>query len=358
MALPKTFEEVTQADLEVVLGGIEEPTFSYTNFFPSSFTSNLTWEVLEGNGQMTVAADVVSHDASVELKGRPDTALTTGEIPKVGLLNTVGEKQLHNLYALQNAPRGIEAQIYNIIFGDIARVYRGVHARMEMMAMEALSTGVITTASNNNGIDLTATFNIPATNKTGANVVWSNASTATPIADLKERVKYARSQGYRISTIVMHADTLDQMIATDEVKAMYSARIGLSNSLINPTQDQINTLLVAESLPPIQVVDPAVPVEAADGTVSIVDPWSAGKVAFLSSSTAGETQWTFTAEEKSAGFRDPASLAANRDIVRVTRYAKVNPYRVFTKGETVAFPVLANPKSIFMLNALNAGTWS
>lgn len=358
MALPKTFEEVTQADLETILGGLTEPSFSYTGLFPAEFTSNLSWEVLEGSGNMTVAADVVAHDSSVGLKGRPDAAIMTGEIQKVGLLAKVGEKQLHNLYALQNGPRGIADQIYSIIFGDIARVYRGVHARMEMMAMEALSSGVITTASNNTGIDITATFNIPADNKTGATAVWTDVANATPIADLKERVRYARAQGYRIQQIVMDQATVDNLIATNEVKAMFSARIGLSNSLINPTVEEVNTLMSAESLPNILVVDPAVPVEAENGTTSIVDPWSAGKVAFLSSATAGTTQWTFTAEEKSAGFSDPASLSANRDIVRVTRFGKVNPYRVFTKGEAVAIPVLANPKSIFLLNSLNASTWS
>jgi len=356
----KRFEDVTQKALEVFLGGLEEPTMGYRALFPEEFTSNLSWESLEASGNMTVAADVVAHNASVKLKARPDAALATGRIPKIGLLNTVGEKELHDLYALTMSPRNLEDQIFNIIFGDVARAYYGVHARLEMLAMQALSTGVCeTTDSDNIGITFKTTFNVPAGNKKGTTGgVWSNASTSTPIKDLKFMVKTARDAGFRIDRIVMAQGTVDNMIASDEVKGMYSGIIGLSNALLNPTVDQLNVVLGNQGLPAITVVDPSVAIEAADGTQSIVSPWSTGKVALLSSQLAGKTQFTLTAEEKAAGFTDPAALAANRDIVRITRYAKQNPYSVFTKGETVAFPVLNNPKGLFLLNTENATTWA
>jgi hypothetical protein len=65
-----------------------------------------------------------------------------------------------------------------------------------------------------------------------------------------------------------------------------------------------------------------------------------------------------TAEEKVEGYADPAAMAANRDIVRITRWNDRNPFRVYTKGESVAFPTLNNVKGIFLLNTLNATTWS
>ena len=354
------FQDVTQAALDVVLGGLEEPTNGYRSFFPERFTTNLTWESLSADGNMAVAADVVSHDASVKLKARPDTALVTGEIPKIGLLNKVTEKQLHNLYALQNNPRGREQEIFNIIFGDVARVYRGVHARMEMLAMQALSTGVAaTTASDNIGITFQATYGIPAGNKTGTQgAIWTTAATATPIADLKHVVRMARDAGYIIQRIVMDQASLDNMLATDEVKSMYSGVMGLSAALLVPTEAQINTLLTNQGLPQMVVVDPSVAREAADGTITVSNPWSSGKIAFLTNPTPGSTQYTLTAEEKMSGYSSPTALASNRDIVRVSRYDEKNPFRVFTKGEAVAFPVLDNPKGIFLLNTLNATTWA
>lgn len=356
----KRFEDVTQKALEVFLGGLEEPTAGYRSMFPAQFTSNLSWESLEADGNMTVAADVISHDASAKLKARPDAAMAQGKIPKIGILQSVGEKQLHDLYALRMSPRNLEDQIYSIIFGDVARSYYGVHARLEMLGMQALSTGMCeTTDSDNIGITFKTTFNVPVGNKTGTSgAIWTSAATATPIADLKKVVRTARDAGYRIQRIVMHQDTLDNLLASDEVKAMYSGIIGLSNALLNPTVDQVNVVLGNQGLPAITVVDPSVAIENADGTNTIVNPWSSGKVAFLSNPTPGYTAFTLTAEEKAAGFSDPASLATNRDIVRVTRWADTNPYRVFTKGETVAFPVINNPKGLFLLNTLNATTWS
>ena len=217
------FQDVTQAALETILGGLVEPTVGYRSLFPDRFTSNLTWESLSSDGNMTVAADVVSHDASVKLKSRPDAAIMTGEIPKIGILQRVTEKQLHNLYALQANPRGQESQIYDIIFGDVARAYRGVHGRLEILGMKALSTGVadVTDGTDNIGINFTATFGVPAGNKTGTSgAIWATAATATPIADIRERVNYARAQGFRIVKIVMDETTVQNMIASDEVKGM------------------------------------------------------------------------------------------------------------------------------------------
>ena len=142
---------------------------------------------------------------------------------------------------------------------------------------------------------------------------------------------------------------MSNMLASDEVKSMYSGVIGLSAALINPTIDQVNTVLLSQGLPPVTVVDPSVAIENADGTNTIINPWSTGKVAFLSSQTAGNTQFTLTAEEKMAGYQDPSSISTNRDIVRITRYSKTNPFAVF--------PVLGNPKGVFLLNTANAGTW-
>lgn len=355
----KRFQDVTQKKLEVVLAGLEEPNFGYRSLFPTQFTSNLSWESLEADGNLTISADVIAHDASAKLKTRPDATIQTGSIEKISILNRVSEKQLHDLYALQNSPRGLEGQIYRIIFGDVARSYRGVHMRLEHMAMQALSTGVIDiTSSNNIGIATKATYNIPNANKTGASVVWSSATTAKPIDDLKERVRYAKTKGYKILSIYMNETTFDQMVATTQVKEMYSGLLGLSVGYLAPTLEQVNVVLRANSLPPIVIVDSSVTIETKTGTYSTFDPWSAGKVAFLSSANAGVTQFTLTAEEKVAGYQDPSAIAANRDIVRITRWNEKNPFRVFTKGESVAFPVLNNVKGIFLLNTLNATTWA
>jgi hypothetical protein len=355
----KRFQDVTQKALEVVLAGLQEPSFAYRSLFPAQFTSNLSWESLEADGDLTISADVIAHDSSARLKKRPDAAMQTGAIEKISLLNQVSEKQLHNLYALQNSPRGLEAQIYKIIFGDVGRSYRGVHMRLEEMAMQALSTGIVDiTSSNNIGVLTKATFGIPSGNKKGAAVIWSTAATAKPIADLKERVRYAKGKGYKVQAIYMEETTFDLMRATTEVKEQYSGLLGLSVGYLSPTLEQINVILNSNGLPPIVIIDSTVTIEGKDGSLTTYSPWSTGKVAFLSSPTAGSTQFTLTAEEKVEGYADPAAMAANRDIVRITRWNDRNPFRVYTKGESVAFPTLNNVKGIFLLNTLNATTWS
>jgi len=354
----KRFQDVTQKAFDVVLAGLEEPSFGYRSLFPQEFTADLTWQSLQADGNLTVAADVIAHDSSAKLKGRPDAATQTGQIEKIALLNRVTEKQLHNLDALQRAP-GQEEQIYRIIFGDIGRSYRGVHMRLEQMAMQGLSTGVVDiTTANNIGITTKATFKIPSGNKTGVPVVWGTAATATPITDLKERIAYAKGKGYRINRIFMDDASFERLRATTQIKEQYSGLLGLNTGILSPNLEQINVVLGANGIPPITIVDSSYTRENKDGSLTTESPWDTNKVALLSSNTAGVTMWTLTAEQKMAGYTDPGAIASNRDIVRVTRWNERNPFRVFTKGEAVAFPVLNNVNGIFLLNTDNVTTWS
>ena len=352
------FQDVTQAALQVVLESLEIEESVYQTFFPQSFTANLTWESLSADGNFTVAADVIAHNASAKLKTRPDTILQTGRMPKIALLNEVDEDALHKLYALRNAPRGLEDQIFQIIFGDVGRAYRGVHMRLEQLAMTGLSTGVATVgAATNLGTPVTGTFNIPSANQTGATVAWSTPATAKPIDDLKAMQKQARDAGYVLQTILMDEYSFDLMRATQQVIDTYSGFMGLSAGLLAPTLDNINIVLSGVGLPSIQIIDSRIIHEDKNGALQTVNPWSQGKVVGLTASTAGRTNFTLTAEEKSYEETASATLAANRDIVRITRWSDVNPFKVYTKGECVAFPVLNNVGGIFQKNVL-ATSWS
>ena len=356
----KKFTEVTAAVLEAVLEGLEAPSFGFQTYFPLKYTSSLNWESLQVDGELSVSADVIAHDSSSNLKSRPDSVMQMGEIPKISILNRVSEKTLHDYYALQNSPAGLEQEIYRIIFGDVKRSYEGVHMRMEQLAMQALSSGVAETSSTNNeGVPFKATYNIPAANKSGAKVVWSDSATATPIQDLSDMVEKARVNGHVISKILMDRTTFNYLRNADATKAIYSGRLGLNAGILTPTLDNINIVLNAEGLPNITIMDSTVNLESASGVITTVPTWESGKVTFLTSASIGKTSWTQTAEEKGGvELANKNSISSNRDIVRITRWNTYDPYRIMTKGESVAFPVLSSTSSIYLLNALNETTWS
>lgn len=357
----KKFTEVTQEAIKAVLDGLEEPSFAFQRFFPLRYTSSLTWESLMLDGDLSVSADVVAHDASATLKSRPDVKLEMGEIPKVSILNRVAERQMHDYFTLLNSNSdAAQKEIYRIIFGDVRRGYEGVHMRMEHLGMQALSTGVAeTTSSNNMGIPFKATYGIPAANKSGVPVIWSTAASANPIKDLSDVVESARQAGVVIVKILMRRDTFNLLRNADSTKALYSGRLGLNAGTLTPTLDTINIVLEGEGLPPIELIETSVNLEAANGTITTVNPWSADKVCFLGREAIGMTQWTNTAEEKGGSeLMAKNSIAVNRDIVRITRWNEFNPTRIFTKGEAVAFPVINGVKNMYLLNTNNVTTWS
>lgn len=354
------FEDITPAVMREVLNSLETPVNQYQAFFPAEYSSSLTWQSLKTDGNITVSADVIAHDASAHLKERPELVKQMGDINKISILNRVEEKRLHDYFALVNSKSisGAEQQIFNIIFGDIKKSYDGVHMRLENLGMQALSTGVAkTTSSDNLGITVTATYGIPAGNKTGTSgAIWATAATATPITDLRKMKVAAQNKGLAIVKFLMRRSTFDKLRLATETKNLYSGYLGLNAGTLAPTIDNVNIVLSGEGLPPIQLVDSTVNIEDKAGNITSLNPFSEYNVVGMTSATAGVTSWTQTAEEK--GGIQNSGIAVNRDIVRVTRWNEFNPYRVLTKGESVAFPVLNNVDGIFLLNTNKTGTYS
>lgn len=358
-------KELTKPNVEAYINRQREIWLSrlfWQNFFPLKYTTQLTWESLAGSGGNPVMADVIEYNASAPLKTRRTVTKTSGDIPKLALKRQMDEKDYNEYLTIKALAKGDSNKnaLLDLVFGDVDFVYSGIMARTEYLALQALSYGAIElTASNNNGIitEINADFGIPAANKSGAAVVWSAASTATPMTDFETKVAAAAALGYSLQYAIMDRATLTQMLATTEVKDRFAVFQGIGTSRkTSPTFQNLNDMLGAYLLPKIIMVDSNVRFEALDHTITTIAAWKTGYVTLVPQLQVGNVLHGPIAEENAESLQKKAVMV-KRDHALISKWSELEPFGEFTKAQANAFPRFLDASSIFMLNALHATTW-
>ena len=159
-------KEVTENDLQAVVDAYTLDEFYYPSIFPIMFTPTLTWRALSGEYGINVAADVVSYNSAAPKKTRNVIERLTGKIPKVEIMRVKEETDLNEYQHLQYYYGSEEGQraLMNWVYADTDFCFNGVNARLEWLALRALSTGGFVLDSNNNAGTVTETtvdFGVP-----------------------------------------------------------------------------------------------------------------------------------------------------------------------------------------------------
>lgn len=353
---------VSEKDMAAYVSTLILPDMVYPSLFPLKFTPTLSWKSLRSESGVPVAADVVSWDASAPTKTRDVVGRASGDIPKIEIKRNMGESKLNEYRQLLNyagSDTGMR-ELIRFVYDDVDFVWKGVNARLEWLALKALSTGAISlTAANNEGLvtETDVNFNIPTDNKIGVNgltakVAWTSALAATskPISNIKEIVKTAKAKGRRLSYMLMSQETFDAMSVSAETIA-YAASwvVKATNLALTPNLESVNASLRAIGLPEIRIIDSLVTLENKLGIRTTANPWDVGKVTFVSDLSVGST-WhgPIAAEDVPT-----EAVKTKREHVLIQKWGQVEPTMEFTKGTANAFPVLNDPDAIWIYDSLN-----
>ena len=362
-----TLKELTKVNVEAYVNRQREEWLKklyWQSFFPLKYTTQLTWESLSGSGGNPVMADVIEYNSSAPLKTRRVVTKTSGDIPKIAIKRQMDEKDMNDYNILKALSQGDSNRnaLLDLVFNDIDFCYSGVMARTEYLAMQALSYGAIElTTSNNNGIitETSCDFGIPAGNKDGASVIWSNASGAYPMTDFKTIQETARAAGYPLGYAIMDRTTLAYMLAAESVQDAYSVYQGVSARARKtaPTFADLNNMLGAYLYPKIILVDSAVRFENNDHALTSVAPWKTGYVTFIADINVGNVLHGPIAEETAESVSKKA-IQVKRDHVLMSKWSELEPFGEFTKAQANAFPRFNDVNGIFILNSENASTFA
>jgi hypothetical protein len=358
-------KELTKVNVEAYVNRQRElflQKLYWQQFFPLKYTTQLTWESLSGSGGNPVMADVIEYNASAPLKTRRVVSKITGDIPKIAIKRQMDEKDMNDYNILKALSQGDvnKNALLDLVFNDIDFCYTGVQARTEFLAMQALSYGQISlTTANNNGIitEAVCDFGIPSGNKTGVTLAWSQASGATPLTDIKTLTDNAAASGYPLQYMVMDKTALGQLVANTEVQNQYALSLLLDDSRkYSPTLTELNNLLKSRLLPEIILVDSQVRFESNAHALTNVAAWKSGYVTFLNDLKVGNILHGPIAEENSEAVSKKA-IQVKRDHILLSKWAELEPFGEFTKGQANAFPRFTDTDSVFILK-VDATSWS
>jgi len=191
-----------------------KPTFydKYFGWSPTQQTLNFTSVI--GASRIEAAASIVNRSSGAPLRSRAELAKYQGEIPAIKEKFMMRESDYRDYLAIQNSPIADatkKKQLMDFLFNDIQNAGNSAHKRLDIMVLQAISTGKIslTVDTNPDGIVLKEDMDLlmPSDNKfdyTGtAARKWVNSTTATPIADITAVVTAASEKGKSFSKILI-----------------------------------------------------------------------------------------------------------------------------------------------------------
>lgn len=352
-------KEISKKGLDTYFTAREYEALYWATFFPLKSVISLDFTTLIGEQGGRVAADVIAYDAEAPLKTRRALSKMRGDIPKIAVKRRMTEKDLLEYNILSAMSNSDEKQILDLVYNDLDFVVDSANARMEWLALQAISqTKIALSKTNNDGLvtEESVDYLMPSDNKFGATVVWAgNPTTAKPITDFKKVAKQARKSGHQILFALMHPDAFDDFIAADETANFLKSYFKLVDADVNVLEDleSVNKVLSRNKLPQIVVIDQSVDIEI-ESTRTSVNPFNSAYVTFIPSTNLGNMLNGPIAEELYPPKQAIQSKAGN---VLVSKYSTIDPVNEYTKGECNAFPSWKNIDRCYSLK-VDATSWS
>lgn len=350
---------VTQTGLETYLASRQYNQLYWPSLFPIKQVNTLDGKTIIGASGNRVAANIISYDATTPELGRKSISVKYFDIPKVAIARRKTEREILEHQITRNV-QGMNAVIEDY-FNDLDFCWDGVQARMEWLALQALSATTVTLSTTNNPLGIVSEtaidFGMPAANKEFSAVVWSaTASTVTPLTDFKNVMAQGRASGIQLRYALMHNTDFNYMIGSKEYQdAAKQFLVGEPTVLGLQSLEIVNKVTAALRLPQVVLIDTYVGIESSAGVITATDPWSTGHVLFTPDLNFGNFYAGPIAEE----IEKPLDvIQSKRGPVLLSVRKEFNPSAVLTKGEANVFPSWGNVDQCFSLYTLSASQWS
>ncbi|WP_285011209.1 major capsid protein [Pedobacter faecalis] len=347
----KYFKPLVAKVVEKINGTKAPQTYLHKTMLRKEYSPTLKWNSINVEGS-NVAADVVAMDSPLPLKKRDSISKADGDIPKLGMKLALNERTMTDLNILANSPATQESTIVQKLFQDTAKAITGVYEVLELMFLQALSSGVTLIQDTANvGLGIRVDFGYKSANKFGVSVLWSTAASATPISDFNRVKDKADADGNTISTVMMDQYAFANMIKTTEFKQRYAFSLDMAidgNTIIpTPNSEKAKAFILSEYGWKVVIVNRTVRTER-NGVKTNVKPWQEGSVVFLTTEEVGTLTWGTLAEMVHKNKAVTYEVAD--EFILVSKYHKVDPLKEYTSSQALALPVINNVDEIYLLD--------
>jgi protein-tyrosine-phosphatase len=354
---------LNEKDMQAVINTYDLKPYYYPTLFPLTETPFLTWKMLEGQAGLKIAADIVSRGATIPKKTREAISRIQGDIPKIAVSREKQEDELteYDIMLAMSANNPDLRAIVEFWAEDTQYVWTGVAARAEWIALKQISLGKVALSNTNNGVitEFDVDYQIPGTQKLGANTNWETTASAKPFSkDFGTAIAAGKAIGATYRFAFMNTATLAKLVQTDEAIKFCASYLGnLANMAQTPSLQDVNSMLlrrVAFNGLQIVEVDQDITIELPDGSRSTGNPFENDVVLFSESKVLGKTHWKRPIDMNLTG--SVATKAMNAHTL-IKKYSEESPVKEVTEGIANLFPAwnLAGRSTLMQINGTS---WS
>ena len=353
----KTVGKVT----EFFNGKKEESPYLYEQMLDEEYSADLTWNSTSLNHSI-VAADVVSMDSSLPLKKRGTIRTASGDIAKIGIKFMMKEKTISDVTVMRS--KGQKASdIAAKILNNVPRAIKGVKIRIEILFERALSTGIVLFENDeqNDGTGVRANFGYAEANTFHAITAgWADTANARPLDDIRQLIDAANANSDKIEYFFLSEQYFNYARKCEDVRKLVADSnnqvvISAANLPVASRQKTLDALR-DEFNAEFRVVNNSFKWEDEAGNQQTIKPWEQGNVVGVPSFKVGRLVHGTLAEDLN---RVAGVTYEKSGFILVSEYSHNEPSLAeFTSAQALAFPVIDDGQSIYVLHADGTGTIS
>ena len=326
----------------------------WPNFFSWKNSTSITYETIIGDASNAAAASVVSYDSAAPIRTRKSIRKLTGEIPSIREKFQMTEKDMQDYLRMSTGLNADAKSILDLIYADVKNTGEAPHKRLDIFALEALSTGqiVLSTTTNPDGMvtESAIDFGMPAANKKKVVAVWDAVDKATvkPITDIMAVVEAGATAGGVFDRMFMRRSVFNNMKLANEVSSYVTGyKIGTGTNKVNLTLALLNEFLLGEGLPRIVLVEASIDIEK-DGVTSAINPWDDENVTFVPAGSMGDM---LNAPIIERIFPAKHVTYAEYNRVLLKKWSETDPVKEYTACELNAFPSWKNVDKCYIMDS-------
>lgn len=313
--------------------------------FPEQKYDTLEFEYLVGANELPVIAKVHAFDTEAEI-GSVEAAKQALEAAYVKKKYQIKER---DLIALKH-PRTAQEQAYltQRVFNLIDKAANDVRARIELMRMQAISSGALTLELNTGSTvasSVTVDYNVPVTHKealAGADI-WGTG-TEDIIGDLE-------SWANALDTVPTRALTSKKIVGimlrnTKLIGYLYGAGSGRVANLAD-----LNQFLMQQGLPSIAAYESSANtkyrIQNADGSYTTKSYFPDNKFVMFGEGPLGETLYGPTPEESRLLLAGNEEVSKVGNLIGMIYEEGLDPVSTWAKAAATAIPSFPEANNVF-----------
>lgn len=260
------------------------PKMMGEEIFPERKEDDLEFDILKEGSKLPVIASVHAFDTEAEIGSREAEEMAI-EACLIKRKMQLKEKEIIKLEH-PRTEKELKQLVKRVYSRDIDNLVMSIKARIEVMRMEIVADGTVTL--NENGINATISYGVPASHK-AANVDWDSAN-SNPIGDI---TSWVNQLDVKPSRALTSTTVLAKILRNANV---INALFGHNSTRI-ATVGELNTYLASLGLPTITTYDEKYRKQNADGTYTKLRYLPENAFVMLPGYALGETLYGPTAEE-------------------------------------------------------------